>query len=84
MPAATDVLPLLRLLQRMGNLRIALHQLEESVYIDGSETLRKGDVIVRRELLIAQHDHAVLETVRIRSHPGCVRRYPLFVRLLLR
>ena len=58
-PAAAYIGLLLGLLAHLGDLRIALHRLEEAVHVDGRPAPREFEMLLGRELLIAEEDHAV-------------------------
>ena len=60
MPATTDVIFLLRLLAHFGDHRIAIDCFEEPVDVDGSPALGKGDVLLRRQVLITEENHTVV------------------------
>ena len=59
MPAAADIARLLRLLAHLGDHRMAGHGREEPVDVDRAEALGDGDVLLRRQLLVAEEDDAV-------------------------
>ena len=57
MPAIADIALLLRLLADLGNHRVARHSRKEAVDIDLANTARKGDMLLRRQPLVAKkHD----------------------------
>ncbi|KAG1647377.1 hypothetical protein GQR58_030650 [Nymphon striatum] len=70
-PRPTDVALLVGFLKHRRDLRVSLDGLEELVHIDGCEPLGKGDVIVGRQVLIAEEEHAVL-CPRVGQHGGCI------------
>lgn len=59
-PAAADIGFLFLLFPNAGDLAIAVDMREEFVDVDGAEFLRKGDVLIFGEVLIAEEDHAVI------------------------
>ena len=59
MPAAADVVFVVRLLQHLGDERVAVDRLEEAVDVDASPLARKGDVLLGAERLVAEEDHSV-------------------------
>ena len=58
-PAAADVDLLVGFLQDLGDLRVALHRVEEAVDVDRAEALGEGDVVFGFELLAAKEDDPV-------------------------
>jgi len=60
LPAIADVAALLRLLAHLGDLRIAGHGGEEAVDIDAANAASEGEVLLRRQPLVAEEDHAAL------------------------
>jgi len=60
MPAAADVSDLVRLLAHFGDHRIAGDGGEEAVDVDRRKALGKGDMLLRRQLLVVEKDHAIL------------------------
>ncbi len=79
MPAAADVHRLIRLFAHFGNLRVAGHRAEEPIDVDAAPALREGDVLGRREGLVAEEDHTV---VGKRTAQGVERRVRYFARQL--
>ena len=59
MPAAADVVFVVRLLQHLGDERVAVDRPEEAVDVDASPLAREGDVLLGGELLLAEEDHPV-------------------------
>ena len=69
-PEIADVLLALGLLAHFGDLRIARDGREEPVDVDRRPTLRELDMLLGRQLLVAEEDHAVL-------HEGLLDFVPL-------
>src|SRR5208283_3427516 len=59
-PAIADVLALLRLLAHLGDHRVTGHRREKAVDVDAAKALREPQMLLRRQLLIAEKDNAVL------------------------
>lgn len=60
MPAAADVVLVLRFLQHHRHLRLLRQRREEPVDVDRPEAPGRGQLAVRRQLLIAKEHHAML------------------------
>ncbi len=58
MPVAADVGDLVRLLQHLGDHRIAGDRAEETVHVDRRPALGEGDVLFGSEALAAEEDDA--------------------------
>ena len=59
-PAIADVLLLLWLLTHFGDHRIAGHRRKEAVDVDAAKAAGKAEVLLRRQLLVAEENDAVL------------------------
>ncbi len=56
-PAIADIALLLRLLAHLGDHRVARHGGKETVDVDPAKRAREGDMLLRRQLLVAkEHD----------------------------
>jgi len=60
MPPIADILALLRFLAHLGDRRIAGDGGEEPVDVDAAEAPGKAEVLLRRQLLVAEENDAVL------------------------
>ena len=58
-PAAADVGLLVRLLAHLGDHRIAVDRFEEAVDVDRAPALGEGDVLLGRDVLVAEEDDAI-------------------------
>ena len=58
-PAATDIAGLLRLLADLGDRRIIGHMRKEAVDVDRPKALGHRNVLLRREVLVAEEHDAV-------------------------
>ena len=67
-PLVADVLLLVGFLADLGDLRVTVDGREEPVDVDVAEAARGGHVLLGREVLIADHDHAAL----VESRPDAV------------
>jgi hypothetical protein len=68
-PAAADIGLLLGLLAHFGDLGMALHGLEEAVDVDRRPAARELEVLLGRELLVAEEDDAMLGEGRLHLIP---------------
>ena len=59
-PAIADVAALLGFLAHLGDHRIAGHGGKETVDVDAAEAPGKGEMLLRRQLLVPEEDNAVL------------------------
>ena len=59
-PAAADIDHLFLLLPHLGNLRVPAVGREELVDVDIAPAPREGDVLFRRQFLVAEEDHAIV------------------------
>jgi hypothetical protein len=57
-PVAADVSFLVRVFAHLRDHRIAIDRREEAVDVDFAPAPRKGDVLLRRKLLVAERDEA--------------------------
>ena len=80
-PAAADIGCLLRLLAHLGDLRIAVDRGEEAVDVDRRQARGEGDMLLRRQRLVAEEDDAVSPKARrisakVASGSGAARSTP--------
>ena len=59
-PAIPDIAPLLRLLAHLGDHRVSGHRSKEAVDIDLAKALRKRDMLLRCQLLVAEEHDPVI------------------------
>ena len=65
-PAAADIVLVVRFFAHLCDRGVARNRREEAIDVDRTETLGEGDVLLRRERLIAEeHDAILAEGVRI-------------------
>ncbi len=72
MPDAAEILGLVRLLDDLEDLRIAVDALDEGVVGRLAEAPSDRHQIVEREVLVAEHDDDVLEEGAMDLRPGLV------------
>ena len=61
MPAIADIALLLRLLAHLGDHRVAGYSGKEAVDVDRAKTARKGDMLLRRQMLVVKEDDLMVE-----------------------
>ena len=80
-PAAADIGGLRLRLAHLGDLGMAAVRREIIVDVDRAPAPREGDVILGRQLLIANEQHAAIEYRRLeRIDPGIVERLEIDAR----
>ena len=74
-PAIPDIAPLLRLLAHLGDHRVSGHRSKEAVDIDLAKALRKRDMLLRCQLLVAEeHDPVIPQGPPDLGHLNLARR----------